>query len=113
MRQFEVHSQGMFTLHFLSLYNIVLANCHGCTNFFLLFMQMNLSGKVQFVFANVLGNLLIPLISKKPNDIPMWNKKVNEYLLESLILLRFSYPLMGLSCYFTQMTLEFWRSSLI
>ncbi len=74
---FEVHSQGIFTLHFLSLYNIVLANCHGCTNFFLLSMQMNLSGNV---FAKVLGNLFIPLISKKPNDVPMSNKKVNEYI---------------------------------
>jgi len=70
----------MLTLHFLSLYNIVPADCHGCTNFFLLSMQMNLSGKVQFVFANILGYLPIPFISKKPNDIPMWNKKVDEYI---------------------------------
>jgi hypothetical protein len=41
---------------------------------------MNLSGKVQFVFANILGYLPIPFISKKPNDIPMWNKKVDEYI---------------------------------
>jgi hypothetical protein len=38
---------------------------------------MNLSGNV---FAKVLGNLFIPLISKKPNDVPMSNKKVNEYI---------------------------------
>ncbi len=43
-------------------------------------MQMNLRGKVQFVFAKVLRNLPIPIISKKPNDIPMWNKKVDEYI---------------------------------
>ncbi len=43
-------------------------------------MQMNLGGTVQFIFANVLGNLPIPLISNKRNDILMWNKKVDEYI---------------------------------
>jgi hypothetical protein len=41
---------------------------------------MNPSGKVQLVFANFLGNLPVPFISKNPNDIPMWNKKVDEYI---------------------------------
>ncbi len=41
---------------------------------------MNPSGKVQLVFANFLKTFPIPLISKNPNDIPMWNKKVNEYI---------------------------------
>jgi hypothetical protein len=41
---------------------------------------MNPGGKVQLVTTNVPRNLLIPLISKKPNDTPMWNKKVNEYI---------------------------------
>jgi hypothetical protein len=41
---------------------------------------MNPNGNVQLVFANVLGNLHVPLISKNPNDILAWNKKVDEYI---------------------------------
>jgi hypothetical protein len=41
---------------------------------------MNPNGKVQLVFANVYGNLLIILVSKNLDDIFVWNKKVNEYI---------------------------------
>jgi hypothetical protein len=41
---------------------------------------MNLSGKVQLVFANVHGNLHVPFISKNLDDILAWNKKVDEYI---------------------------------
>jgi hypothetical protein len=70
----------MLTLHSLSLYNIVLTTCLGCTNFFLLFVEMNLSGKIQFVFTNVPENLHVPLISRNLDDIPIWNMKFDEYL---------------------------------
>ncbi len=43
-------------------------------------MQMNLSGKLQLVFANVLGNLHVPLISRNLDDILAWNKKIDEYI---------------------------------
>jgi hypothetical protein len=41
---------------------------------------MNPSGKVHLVFANVPRNLLVRLVSKNTDDILMWNKKVNEYI---------------------------------
>jgi hypothetical protein len=41
---------------------------------------MNLSGKVQLVFEDILKNLLGPLVSRNVGDIPMWNKKVDEYI---------------------------------
>jgi hypothetical protein len=34
---------------------------------------MKLGGKVQLVIVDIPGNLLVPLISRNPNDIPMWN----------------------------------------
>jgi hypothetical protein len=34
---------------------------------------MNLGGKVQLVITDVLGNLLIPLVSRNPNYILAWN----------------------------------------
>ncbi len=37
---------------------------------------MNPGGKVQLVTTNVPRNLLIPLISKNPNDIFVWNWKI-------------------------------------
>jgi hypothetical protein len=43
---------------------------------------MNPSGKVQLIFVDVLGNLLVPLISRNPNDIPTWNRKVDEYIVK-------------------------------
>jgi hypothetical protein len=52
----------------------------GCTNFFLLSMQMNPNGKVQLVFVDIPRNLSIPLVSKNPNDIHAWNRKVDEYI---------------------------------
>ncbi len=52
----------------------ILATCLGCINFFPLFVQMNPSGKVQLIIiVNVLRNLLLPLVSKNPNDIRAWN----------------------------------------
>jgi len=68
---------------------------------------MNPNGKVQLVFANVLGNLHVPLISKNPNDILAWNKEVNEYIVGVFDLQICFWPLMGLSCYFTHMTSKF------
>jgi hypothetical protein len=41
---------------------------------------MNPSGKVQFVFVDIHGNLLVPFIFMNPNDIPMQNRKVEEYI---------------------------------
>ncbi len=41
-------------------------------------MQMNPSGKIQLVFANIPRNLLVPLMSRNLNDIHPWNKKVDE-----------------------------------
>jgi hypothetical protein len=41
---------------------------------------MNPSGKVQLVFIDILGNLPIPLVSKNPDDMLAWNKKVDEYI---------------------------------
>ncbi len=70
----------MLTLHFLSFYNIVLANCPTCTNLFFLSVQMNPSGKVQLVSIDVFGNLLVPLVSRNPDDILVWNMKVDEYI---------------------------------
>ncbi len=70
----------MFTLHFISFYNIVLVACLACIKFFFHYVQMNPCGKVQLVIANVPGNLPIPFISKNPNDIPTWNRKVDEYI---------------------------------
>ncbi len=70
----------MLTLHSLSLYNIVLVDFLGCINCFLLSMQMNPSGKVQLFFANIPRNLLVPLMSRNLDDIPKWNKKVDEYI---------------------------------
>jgi hypothetical protein len=68
---------------------------------------MNLGGKVQLVIADVPGNLPVPFISNNLDDIPSWNWKVDEYIVVVLILLKSYWPLMGLSCYFTQMTLKF------
>jgi hypothetical protein len=39
-------------------------------------VQTNPGGKVQLVITEILGNLLIPLISKNPNDILAWNWKI-------------------------------------
>jgi hypothetical protein len=41
---------------------------------------MNARNKIQIIFANIPRNLLVPLVSRNPNDIPTWNKKVNEYI---------------------------------
>jgi hypothetical protein len=41
---------------------------------------MNPSAKVQLVFANIPKNFHVPLISRNLDDIPMWNKKVDEYI---------------------------------
>jgi hypothetical protein len=41
---------------------------------------MNPSGKVQLVFVDIFRNLPIPFVSKNPNDIHVWNMKVDEYL---------------------------------
>jgi hypothetical protein len=41
---------------------------------------MNLSGKVLLVFANTPKNLLVLLMSKNPDDILAWNKKVDDYI---------------------------------
>jgi hypothetical protein len=41
---------------------------------------MNLSGKVQLVFVNVLRNLHVPLMYRNPNNNLAWNKKVDEYI---------------------------------
>ncbi len=69
---------------------------------------MNPSGKVQLVFTNVPGNLLVPLVSKNLEMIFLRGiGRLMSTLLESLILLKFSWPLMVLSYYFTHMTLEF------
>jgi hypothetical protein len=68
---------------------------------------MNLNGKVQLVFVDIPRNLPIPLISKNPNDIHAWNRKVDEYMLDFLILPKCFWLLMGLSSYFTWITLEF------
>jgi hypothetical protein len=35
---------------------------------------------VQLLCANVQGNLPIFLVSRNPNDIHAWNKKVDEYI---------------------------------
>ncbi len=43
-------------------------------------MQMNPSGKVQLVFADKLKNLLVPLVSRNLDDILVWNKNVDEYI---------------------------------
>jgi hypothetical protein len=43
---------------------------------------MNPCGKVQLIFANVIGNLLDPFISKNLDDISTWNKKVDECIAE-------------------------------
>jgi hypothetical protein len=37
-------------------------------------------GKVYLVIIDVLGNLLVPFVSKYPSDIPLWNWKVDEYI---------------------------------
>jgi hypothetical protein len=76
----QVHSQGRFTLRFLSLYNVVLTTCFGCTYFFLLSIQMNPSGKVLLITIDIPKNLHVPFISRNLNDIPAWNWKVNEYI---------------------------------
>ncbi len=62
---------------------------------------MNPSGKVQLVFANIPRNILVPLVSRNVDDILCGIKKLMSTLLVSLILPIFSWPLMGLSCYFT------------
>jgi hypothetical protein len=41
---------------------------------------MNLSGELQLAFANVPGNLHVPLISRNLDDILAWNKKIDEYI---------------------------------
>jgi hypothetical protein len=41
---------------------------------------MNPSGKVQLVFADELKNLLVPLVSRNLDDILVWNKNVDEYI---------------------------------
>jgi hypothetical protein len=41
---------------------------------------MNARNKVHIIFANIPRNLLVLLLSRNPNDIPTWNKKVNEYI---------------------------------
>jgi hypothetical protein len=45
---------------------------------------MNFSGKVQLVFIDFPRNLLVPFMFKNPNDIPTWNKKVDEYIVAIL-----------------------------
>jgi hypothetical protein len=58
--------------------------------------------------VDVLGNLLVLFVSGNPFDILAWNWKVDEYIIVvKLILLRSFWLLMGLSCYFTRMTLKF------
>jgi hypothetical protein len=95
----------MFTLHFFSFYNIVLTTCLVCINFFLFSMRMNPSGKAQLVFVNVFGNLPVPLMSKNLKMISLHGiGRLMSTFLESLILLKFSWSLMGLFCYFTWMT---------
>jgi len=41
---------------------------------------MNLGGKVQLVIVDVHGNLHVPFVSRNPNDIHVWNQKVDEYI---------------------------------
>jgi hypothetical protein len=41
---------------------------------------MNPSGKVQLVFVNIPRKLLVPFVSKNLDDIPAWNKKVDQYI---------------------------------
>jgi hypothetical protein len=41
---------------------------------------MNFGGKVQLVIVDAHGNLHVPLISRNPNDIHVWNQKVSEYI---------------------------------
>ncbi len=81
MKQFLSPFTRCVYFTFFSLYNIVLINFLGCINFFLFFVHMNPNGKVQLIFIDVLGNFPIPLMSKDPNDIPAWNKKVDEYII--------------------------------
>jgi hypothetical protein len=41
---------------------------------------MNPSGKVLLVIIDVPRNLLIPLVSRNPNDILVWNWKITLHL---------------------------------
>jgi hypothetical protein len=41
---------------------------------------MNFGGKVQLVISDVPRNLHVPFISKNLDDIPTWNRKVDEYI---------------------------------
>jgi hypothetical protein len=41
---------------------------------------MNRSGKVQLVFVDKLGNLLVLFVSRNLDNILVWNNKVDEYI---------------------------------
>jgi hypothetical protein len=41
---------------------------------------MNLGAKVQLVIIVILGNLIVPFVSRNPFDILAWNWKVNKYI---------------------------------
>ncbi len=70
-------------------------------------MHMNLGGKVEFVIVDVLGNLLVALVSKNLDDIPTWTWKVDEYIIVVFDFAKKFLAFNGLSCYFTHMTSNF------
>jgi len=72
---------------------------------------MNPNGKVQLVFANVYGNLLIILVSKNLDDIFVWNKKVNEYIVRVFDFAQMFLAFDGAILLFTQLTSKFLRRS--
>ncbi len=68
---------------------------------------MNPSGKVQLVFIDVLGNLFVPIVSRNPDDIPVWNMKIDEYIVGVFDFAHMFLAFDGVSCYFIEMTSKF------
>jgi hypothetical protein len=44
-------------------------------------VQFNLENKVNFVHANILRNVLVPLVSLSSPKIPLWNKRGEDWIL--------------------------------
>jgi hypothetical protein len=68
---------------------------------------MNLGGKVQLVIVDIFRILPIPFVSKDLDDSLAWNWMVGEYIVVVFDFVEKFWPLMGLSCHFTQMTSKF------